>query len=139
MRSSPALDRPSVRPLSSFSLTRRASLGLVTCILAAVAAAAAAGRKADPSPSEATLELYRSKCQQCHMADGNSPLEPLNFSDGEWRHGSKPEEVAKTITEGVSTTAMLPFKAQLTEEQIADLAAYVRSFDKNLKATRKTK
>jgi len=34
---------------------------------------------------------------------------------------------------------MLPFKAQLTPAEIADLAAYVRSFDKSLKATRKTK
>ena len=49
------------------------------------------------------------------------------------------EALAKTITEGVPTTAMLPFKEQLTEAQIADLAAYVRSFDKSLKATRKTK
>jgi aldose sugar dehydrogenase len=112
---------------------------LLIGVVAAVAAAAAAGRKADDAPSAATLDLYKSKCQQCHMADGNSPLEPLSFADGQWRHGSKPEEVAKTITEGVPTTAMLPFKDQLTAAQIADLAAYVRSFDKSLKATRKTK
>jgi mono/diheme cytochrome c family protein len=115
------------------------SLGLVTCVLAAVAAAAAADRKGDPPPSEATLDLYRSKCQQCHMADGNSPLEPLNFTDGSWKHGSKPEDVIKVIAEGVPTTAMLPFKENLTTAQIADLAAYVRSFDKSLKADRKTK
>jgi mono/diheme cytochrome c family protein len=111
----------------------------VTCVLAAVVAAAAAGRKAGPSPSDATLDLYRSKCQQCHMADGNSPLEPLNFTDGSWRHGSKPEEVAKVITEGVATTAMLPFKGQLSAAQIEDLAAYVRSFDKSLKPAKRTK
>ncbi len=101
--------------------------------------AAAADRKGDTAPSEATLDLYRSKCQQCHMADGNSPLETMNFTDGKWTHGSKPEEVAKVITEGVSTTAMLPFKTQLTPAEIADLAAYVRSFDKSLKPTKKTK
>jgi mono/diheme cytochrome c family protein len=118
-------------------LTRRTTLVLLTCVVAA--AAVAAGRKGDPSASEATLEIYRAKCQQCHMADGNSPLEPLNFTDGQWKHGSKPDEVAKTITEGVVTTAMLPFKGQLTEQQIADLAAYVRSFDKSLKRDGKTK
>lgn len=111
---------------------------LVVLLLAA-AAASAAERKAAGTPSEATLELYRTKCQQCHMADGNSPLEPLNFRDGKWKGGSKPAEVAKVITEGVPTTAMLPFKDQLTAAQIADLAAYVRSFDKGLKATRKPK
>ena len=101
--------------------------------------AAAADRKGNTAPSEAILDLYRSKCQQCHMADGNAPLEPMNFSDANWIHGSKPEDVAKVITDGVPTTAMLPFKAQLTPAEIADLAAYVRSFDKSLKATNKTK
>jgi mono/diheme cytochrome c family protein len=120
-------------------LTRQAAtFAFVSWVLAA-AVAAAAGGKDDSPPSEATLELYRSKCQQCHLADGNSPFEPLNFADGKWMHGSKPEQVAKVITEGAPATAMLPFKAQLTPDQIADLAAYVRSFDKNLKATRKTK
>ena len=111
----------------------------VACVVVAASTAAAADRKGHTTPSDATLDLYRSKCQQCHLADGNAPLEPMNFTDGRWTHGSKPEEVAKTITEGVPTTAMLPFKEQLTEAQIADLAAYVRSFDKSLKATRKTK
>jgi cytochrome c oxidase cbb3-type subunit 3 len=119
-------------------LTRLASIAAASCVAAAVTAAAA-DRKGDTAPSEATLDLYRSKCQPCHLADGNSPLEPMNFSDSKWTHGSKPEEVAKVITDGVPTTAMLPFKAQLTPAEIADLAAYVRSFDKSLKATRKTK
>ena len=112
-------------------MTRPLSLALVICLLPAFAVGEE--RKPAASPTEATLELYRSKCQQCHMADGASPLEPMNFTDGKWKHGSKREEVAKVIAEGVPTTAMLPFKAQLTESQIADLAAYVRSFDKSLK------
>jgi mono/diheme cytochrome c family protein len=80
-----------------------------------------------------TAELYRAKCQQCHMADGNSPLEPMNFADGTWTHGSKTAEVAKVISDGVGGTAMLPFKAQLSPEQVTALAAYVRAFDKTLK------
>ena len=101
--------------------------------------AAAADRKGDTAPSEATLDLYRSKCQQCHMADGDSALEPMNFTDGKWKHGSKPKHVIGVITDGVPTTAMLPFKAQLTTAQIADLAAYVRSFDQGLKKDGKAK
>ena len=81
-------------------------------------------------PSEATLDLYKAKCQQCHMADGNSPLEPLNFADGKWIHGDKPEDITKIISEGAPGTAMLPFKSQLTPEEIQALARYVRSFDK---------
>ena len=81
-------------------------------------------------PSEETLALYKAKCQQCHMADGNSPLEPLNFADGKWIHGDKVEDLVKIITEGAPGTAMLPFKSQLTPEEIQGLARYVRSFDK---------
>jgi mono/diheme cytochrome c family protein len=73
------------------------------------------------------------------MADGNSPLEPLNFVDGKWTHGSKPEDVQRVITDGVTGSAMLPFKGQLTPEQVAQLAAYVRSFDKSLKPVKARK
>jgi len=85
---------------------------------------------AEYKPSEETLANYKAKCQQCHMADGNSPLEPLNFVDGKWTHGSTVEELTKVITDGAPGTAMLSFKAQFTPEQIEALARYVRSFDK---------
>ena len=94
-------------------------------------AAATVARAADAyKPSEATLELYKAKCQQCHMADGNSPLEPLNFADAKWIHGDKVEDLVKVISEGAPGTAMLPFKSLLTPEEIQALARYVRSFDK---------
>jgi len=47
--------------------------------------------------------------------------------------------VARVIADGVPATAMLPFKGRLTPAQIADLAAYVRSFDQALKADKKAK
>ncbi len=94
-------------------------------------AGAGVARAADTyKPSEETLALYKAKCQQCHMADGNSPLEPLNFADGKWIHGDKVEDIAKIISEGAPGTAMLPFNSQLTPEEIQALARYVRSFDK---------
>src|ERR1700687_6207435 len=99
------------------------TLRTASFVLAALAVARAASA-ADPPPkaSAATLELYVAKCQQCHMADGNSPIEDMNFADGKWKHGSKPAELAKVIAEGVPGTPMLPFKEQLTPKQIADLA-----------------
>jgi len=113
-------------------MTRGAGLALAAAALAAAPAA-----RAQDTASAETLELYRAKCQSCHMADGNSPLEPLNFADGKWRHGSKPEDLAKVIAEGVPGSAMLPFQSQLTKEQIEALAAHVRSFDKSLQAGKK--
>ncbi len=97
------------------------------CVVAVLAAGVAV-------PEDAlTQELYRAKCQQCHAANGNSPLEPMNLADGKWVHGSKPADVAKAISDGVAGTAMLSFKAQLSPEQVTALAAYVRAFDKTLK------
>jgi mono/diheme cytochrome c family protein len=78
--------------------------------------------------------LYKSTCMPCHMADGNAALEPMNFVDGNWKHGSSVKQVAATITNGVQGTAMMPFKGRFSEQEILALARYVRKFDKNLAA-----
>lgn len=106
---------------------------LASLLLCGAGLAAAAGAY---KPTEEIIAVYKAKCQVCHMADGASPLEPLNFADGKWIHGDKVEDIAKIIAEGAPGTAMLPFKSQLTPEEIAGLARYVRSFDKTpLKAS----
>src|SRR5207245_106877 len=116
------------RGYSLRGMSERVRVAAVASVLLAGAAMAAA---ADAyKPSEATLGLYKAKCQQCHMADGNSPLEPLNFADAKWIHGDKVEDLVKVISEGAPGTAMLPFKSLLTPEEIQALARYVRSFDK---------
>jgi mono/diheme cytochrome c family protein len=102
-------------------------------------AVAAAPRAASAGASQATVDLYKAKCQACHMPDGAAPLEPMNLADSKWVHGSTPAAVAKVIAEGVPESAMVAFKTQLTSAQIADLAAYVRSFDKTLKPAKARK
>jgi mono/diheme cytochrome c family protein len=77
--------------------------------------------------------LYKSKCSVCHAADGNSPLPNMSFADGVWKHGTTVKEMVNTISNGVPGTAMMPFKTQLSPEEIEGLARYVRKFDKNLK------
>jgi mono/diheme cytochrome c family protein len=103
--------------------------------LAAAVCIVAPARAAD----EATLQLYKTKCQACHLADGNSPIKEMNFADGEWIHGSKLADVVKVIEEGVPGKAMLPFKEQLSKEEIEALAKYVRTFDKKLAAEKGAK
>lgn len=105
------------------------SRAIVLGILIGTGGAAAAA----DLPAPAAEELYKRKCATCHTPDGNSPLEPLNFTDNKWNHGSEPAAIAKVISEGVPASAMLSFKAQLTPEQVTALAAYVRAFDKSLK------
>jgi mono/diheme cytochrome c family protein len=78
-------------------------------------------------------EAYKTKCAVCHTMEGNSPIPNMNFADGEWRHGSSVKDVMKTISEGVQGTAMMPFKTQFSEGEIAALARKVRSFDPKLK------
>jgi len=122
---------------------RKATVAAVLASLAVglplLGADASPARKAAAyKPSDETLEVYKVKCQQCHMADGNSPLEPLNFADGVWKHGSTVKEIAGVISEGVPASAMLPFKGQITDAEVQAVARYVRSFDtKPLKAAPK--
>jgi mono/diheme cytochrome c family protein len=63
----------------------------------------------------------------------------MNLADAEWKHGTKLADIQKVIEEGVAGTAMLPFKAQLTPEEIEGLAKLVRSFDKTLKPEKPAK
>jgi mono/diheme cytochrome c family protein len=79
-------------------------------------------------------ELYKVKCLVCHQADGNSQVMPnMSFADGVWVHGSSVKEVVNTITNGAPGTAMMPFKGQLSDQEIVELAKFVRKFDKKLK------
>lgn len=117
----------------------RLPLPLAAVLCAVPGLASAAGPASAGKPSAATVELYKAKCQACHMADGAAPLEMMNLADDKWKHGSSPAAVAKVIAEGVPASAMVPFNDQLTPGQVADLAAYVRSFDKTLKSAKARK
>jgi mono/diheme cytochrome c family protein len=115
---------------------RPVRLLLAAACLALVSSTAAA-RAEEPDPE--ILAIYKSKCQSCHLADGNSPVAAMNFANGEWKHGNTAAELSKVIAEGVPGTAMLPFKAQLSEEEMEGLARYVRTFDKKLKPEKPAK
>ena len=108
---------------------------VVALSLTATPAAQAPDAPAKPAAGKVdALELYQSKCQACHMADGNSQLMPnMSFADGIWKNGSTLKAVETTITNGVPATAMVAFKEQLTPAEITALAKFVRKFDKKLK------
>jgi mono/diheme cytochrome c family protein len=101
--------------------------------LAAIGSAAVGTASSQSAGKVDAEELYKLKCQVCHQ-DGNSQLMPnMSFADGVWKGGSTIKEVSKTIMEGVTGTAMMPFKSQLSAEEVAALARFVRKFDKKLK------
>lgn len=98
--------------------------------LAATVLAMALDGGAKPSPA---ADLYKTHCQSCHAVNGDSPLEPMNFADSAWKHGSTPAKVEAVIAKGVPGTAMLAFGGKLKPAEVRALAALVRSFDKTLK------
>ena len=109
-------------------------------IAAAVATSGGALAAAQSKPLAASAEtkkLYAAQCQACHGPDGKSPLKEMAFVGRAWKHGTKTSDMIDVITKGVPGTMMMPFKGRLTEEQIRDLARYVRSLDPKLPPEKK--
>jgi len=95
----------------------------------------AAAQKPVPVTKAQSVVLYNTHCQICHGAGGTgSPLMAGSaFVGRKWKHGTTPQAIVNTITNGVPQTAMLPFKGRLSPQEIAALATLVRSYDKKLK------
>ena len=69
--------------------------------------------------------LYRAyNCSGCH-SNGGGGMGPALIDD-EWRYGSSIEQIYGTIAEG-RPNGMPSFRGKATDEQIWELAAYVRS------------
>lgn len=102
-------------------------VGATFCLGLAVAARVEAQPKVD------VAALYKTNCQLCHGADGNSKMKNASFTDGVWLHGSSPAEVQKAIRDGIKGTVMQSFSAKLKPAEIEALASHVRAFDPKLK------
>ena len=107
--------------------------GLLLCGLAG--SVAAEQSKGAAVPRAKAVELYNANCAVCHGPDGKGTLvvQGSAFVGRAWKHGTTPKEIVTTITNGVPSTLMLPFKDKLKPEEITALAALVRSYDKTLK------
>jgi cytochrome c oxidase cbb3-type subunit III len=92
-----------------------------------------------PPPLDARASLYdnnanaigqgqqlfmQMNCVGCHSHGGGGMGPPL--MDDEWRYGGRIDQIATTIAEG-RPNGMPSWRGKLTEDQIWDLAAYVRS------------
>ena len=76
--------------------------------------------------------LYTENCAGCHGVDRTGGRAPSLF-DEEWLHGGDDEAIAKNIHEGFPQAGMIPFKDALTDQQIWQLVAYIRTQAANLK------
>ena len=87
--------------------------------------------------------LYMGHCFQCHGEDGEGagsasefiPVKPRNFTDGVFKMKtsepsspiSRDEDIFAAISRGMQPSGMPAWKSTLTESQMWDLVAYVKS------------
>jgi mono/diheme cytochrome c family protein len=109
-------------------------LPLLTSSVLLLAATLASAQSPRPTTNRPAEELYKQNCVMCHMPDGNAAIPNMNFANGKWIHGNTPAQLAKVITNGVPSTAMMAFKERFSDQEILGLAKYVLACDKNHKA-----
>ena len=77
-----------------------------------------------PEAVAAGEEIYTANCVGCHLADLSGSIGP-NLVDDEWIHGGTPEDIVRTITEGVPEKGMITWGPVLGPKKISDVTAYI--------------
>jgi cytochrome c oxidase cbb3-type subunit III len=80
-------------------------------------------------PAELTSgeEIFKDKCALCHGEFGEGLIGP-NLIDNYWMHGKgKISDIATTIRSGVPDKGMAAWKDRIPEENILQIAAYIKS------------
>ena len=133
-------DDPSVR--IDPSAARWIFLGMLGLVVAGGVAYRVFRKPDSPPPPEVAgdpvlLEgrtVYLDRCATCHGVEGRgdgpiagSLLGPPvgNISDGTWKHGGRPEDVMRVISQGVEGTRMAGWGLVLTPSQLRAVTAYV--------------
>lgn len=112
-------------------MSRAGSLGAALLWLGVFLMSAPA--RADDAPAAAAAQTFAARCASCHGADGKGHTavgrgRPLpDFTDAAWRRQHPASEMATAIAQGVSGTAMPPFKSVLSQAEVTTLVAYLRT------------
>lgn len=80
----------------------------------------------DPAAIAAGQGIFKTNCAACHGDHAQGNVGP-NLTDDFWMHGSKINDLFKTIKYGVLAKGMPTWEKQLSPKQIADVANYVKS------------
>jgi cytochrome c oxidase cbb3-type subunit 3 len=133
-------DNPSVR--IDTNAARWVVLGMLGLVVAGGVAYSMLRKPAPPPPPEVAADpvlsegrtVYLTRCATCHGVDGrgDGPIaasllgSPVgNISDGKWKHGSRPEDVTRVISQGVEGTRMAGWGLVLEPSQLRAVTAYV--------------
>ena len=87
--------------------------------------------KPPKAPTVDGKPLYDKFCKSCHAADGagTESMKKKNipdFTDKAWQGGHGKAKIVAVLTSGVPGTMMKDFKAKLSAEEMAGVAAYVK-------------
>lgn len=69
-------------------------------------------------------ETFVTYCAPCHKADASGNIGP-NLTDDHWIHGGNPDQIYKTVNEGVPLKGMLAWGPQLGPDKVQEVVAYV--------------
>ena len=78
----------------------------------------------DPKTLVDGKATFTTVCATCHRADGGGNIGP-NLTDAFWLHGSAPEDIYKCAHDGVAAKGMPAWGAQLGDQKVANVVAYV--------------
>lgn len=132
--------------------SRKEASGIATAALVVGVLLVIQGRIDAPAAIDNTLAddatlargaaIYTAQCLACHGVDGkgdgpaavNMPVQPANFTDPSHLIHSE-STMESYVRNGFPSTGMPPFQGVLSDQQIADVVAYVRAFALNSSAT----
>jgi cytochrome c oxidase cbb3-type subunit 3 len=85
----------------------------------------------EPTELASGEEFFVDKCAICHGQAGEGLIGP-NLIDNYWIHGTgKISEIAITIRSGIPDKGMVAWQGRIPEENILQIAAYVKSLKGN--------
>ena len=71
-------------------------------------------------------DTYAQYCAVCHGEELEGGGLGPSLVDGEWVHGSRDEDIARVIREGVEEEGMVGFKGVLTDQEVRAMVIYLR-------------
>jgi cytochrome c-L len=86
--------------------------------------------KDDPPALAKGQDLYQTYCQACHLPDGSGRIGPSLIGDTHHYPRFTTDKGLFEIIYGGATGAMQPFGKRLTQDQILQVVAYVRTLKK---------
>jgi mono/diheme cytochrome c family protein len=113
---------------------RRWLAAILTFVLAWLGGAAVAAERAPATAQQTPAALYHNYCSVCHgdQGDGNSRAKgslkpaPRDFTTSQAAQELTRERMVSAVKNGVPNTAMVGWKQQLTEQEIAKVVDYIR-------------